>query len=62
MASQNEVDATLAVEALMDDVAPAMQSCTLDVLPGVPCTPQCLQSPPTGRGEAGGRTRKESVA
>eukprot|EP00974_Lingulodinium_polyedra_P103261 9998844-Lingulodinium_polyedra.AAC.1 len=39
----------LAAEALMDDVASATQSCAADVWPGVPCAPQCLQSPPTPR-------------
>eukprot|EP00974_Lingulodinium_polyedra_P092046 8920984-Lingulodinium_polyedra.AAC.1 len=37
----------LAAEALMEDVPPGTQSCTVDVWPGAPCTPQCQQSPPT---------------
>eukprot|EP00974_Lingulodinium_polyedra_P118072 11165765-Lingulodinium_polyedra.AAC.1 len=49
MASQDEVDATLAAETLGDDAAPATQNCTIDAWPSVPCTPQCLQSPPAPR-------------
>eukprot|EP00974_Lingulodinium_polyedra_P112356 10869947-Lingulodinium_polyedra.AAC.1 len=33
MASQDEVDAMLAAEALVDDVAPGTQSCAVDVWP-----------------------------
>eukprot|EP00974_Lingulodinium_polyedra_P074735 7241415-Lingulodinium_polyedra.AAC.1 len=37
----------LAAEALMEDLPPGTQSCRVDVWPGVPCAPQCQQSPPT---------------
>ena len=42
-----EVDAMLAADAVMEEMSPGTQSCTVDMWPSVACTPEWQQSPAT---------------